>query len=126
MQSPQVKVNNLPIVFGGNVDSTLRTWMSEIGVNDFAHAKFAVISIDPLDIKLSADYIKNNYAQYEYVFTVGIFADRTLKLAGIDHGAWPSTRTKNKKEIEQAFQNCRNYLMRRMYHAPSTNPILSS
>lgn len=121
MQNLQVKVNNTPIVFGGNVNSTLRTWMENLGIRDFVHAKMNTRSITPEDIQLSADYIRHEYKEYQYVFTIGNFADKTLKLAGIDHGSLPATSTKDKKVINNGFYNCRNYLMRRMHHAPVLN-----
>lgn len=118
MQSLQVKVNNTPIVFGGHCDSVLNTRMQELGVKDFIFAKMTTYSITPEDIIKSAEYIRREYSAYQYVFSVGAMADKVLKTADIDHGALPSSAAKDKKAIAFAMQNCRNYLLRRMYHAP--------
>jgi hypothetical protein len=126
MSNLQVRVNNQPLVFGGNVNSTLKTWMEQLGIRDFAHAKMLTRSIVPAEIKLSADFIRREYGHYTYIFTVGIFADKVLTAAGIDHGAFPATSTTDKKSIVNSMANCRTYLMRRMYHAPtSSNPECS-
>lgn len=115
-----------PIVFGGNVNSTLKTWLQQLGVSDFLHAAVVVKSIDPADIQLSADYILKHYGHAEFIFTVGIFAHKILTIAGLHHGALPPTATEDLKEIDAALTHCRNYLLRRMYHAPKTSPTLSS
>lgn len=114
-----------PIVFGGNVNSTLKTWLQNLGVTDFLHAGVVVRSIDPADIQKSADHIKKNYGHAEFIFTVGTFAHKTLVVAGIDHGALPPTTTKDLKEIEVALNQCRNYLLRSMYYAPKNSPTIS-
>jgi hypothetical protein len=118
MQSLQVKVNNTPIVFGGCCNSILNTRMQELGVKDFIFAKLITYSITPEDIIKSAEYIQREYSAYQYVFSVGAMADKVLKMANIDHGALPSSAAKDKKTVAFAMQNCRNYLLRRMYHAP--------
>lgn len=115
-----------PIVFGGNINSKLITWLQQLGVTDFLHAGVVVRSIDPADIQLSADHIRKNYGHAEFIFTVGAFAHKTLTAAGLDHGALPPTSTKDKKEIEAALTHCRNYLLRSMYHAPKSSPTISS
>lgn len=114
--SPQV------LVIGGNVNGRLCAWLRELGISDFAHAATNVKSISPNDIQLSADYIRREYGTVEYLFSVGLFADRTLKTAQLDHGALPATNTKDLKTIETALTNCKNYLLRRMYHAPTQSP----
>lgn len=115
-----------PIVFGGNINSRLITWLQKLGVTDFFHAGVVVKSIDPKDIQLSADHIRTNYGHADVVFTVGAFAHKTLVAAGMDHGALPATSTKDKKEIEFALNQCCNYLLRSMYHAPKGSPTISS
>lgn len=117
---------NKPIVFGGNINSTLITWLQQLGVQDFLHAGVMVRSIDPKDIQLSADHIRNNYGHAKFIFTVGTFAHKTLTAAGLDHGALPPTSTKDKKQIEAALTHCRNYLLRSMYYAPKGSPTISS
>lgn len=115
-----------PIIFGGNVNSTLKTWLQQLGVTDFLHAGVIVRSIDPADIQMSADHIRKNYGHAPVIFSVGTFAHKTLTAAGLDHGALPPTATKNLKEIEAALNHCRNYLLRSMYHAPKGSPTISS
>lgn len=117
---------NKPIVFGGNINSTLVKWLQQLGIADFLHAGVVVRSIDPKDIQLSADHIKKQYGHAAFIFTVGTFAHKTLTAAGLDHGALPSTSTMNKKEIEAALTHCRNYLLRSMYYAPKSSPTISS
>lgn len=114
-----------PIVFGGNINSTLVTWLQQLGVMDFLHAGVVVRSIDPVDIQLSADHIRKNYGHVSVLFSVGTFAHRTLTAAGLEHGTLPATSTKNLKEIEAALNQCRNYLLRSAY-APKSNPNVSS
>lgn len=114
--SPQV------LVIGGNVNGRLRAWLRELGIADFAHAATNVKSISPKDIQLSADYIRKEYGTVEYLFSVGLFADRTLRTAQLDHGALPATNTKDQKIIDMALNNCKNYLLRRMYYAPTQSP----
>jgi len=116
---------NKPIVFGGNINSTLVKWLQQLGVQDFLHAGVVVRSIDPADIQLSAEHIRKNYGQAQFFIAVGTFAHKTLTVAGLDHGALPPTSTKDKKQIELALTHCRNYLLRSMYHAPKGSPIIS-
>lgn len=113
---------NSVLVIGGNVNSTLNKWLRQLGISDFMHAAMNVRSISPDDIKSSADYIKREYGGAKYIFTVGPFADKTLKLSGLDHGALPPTSTEDRALIERALNNCRNYLLRRD-HAPSQSPF---
>jgi hypothetical protein len=113
--------NNV-LVIGGNVNGRLCAWLRELGIQDFAHAATNVTSINPKDIQQSADYIKREYGTVSYIFSVGLFADKTLTIAGLDHGALPATNTKDPKAIELAMYHCRNYLMRRMYYAPTQSP----
>jgi hypothetical protein len=117
---------NKPVIFGGNVNSTLRSWLQQLGVSDFFHAGVVVRSIDPADIQLSANYIRETYGRATVLLTIGTFAHKTLITAGLDHGALPPTSTKDKKEIEVALHHCRNYLIRSMYYAPKSGPPLSS
>jgi hypothetical protein len=114
--SPQV------LVIGGNVNGRLCAWLRELGISDFAHAAINVTSISPKDIQASADYIRREYGAVDYLFSVGLFADKTLRAAQLDHGALPATKTKDQKTLETALNNCRNYLLRRMYHAPTQSP----
>jgi hypothetical protein len=115
-----------PVVFGGNVNGTLKTWLQQLGVVDFLHAAVLVKSIDPADIQLSAEHVRKTYGHADFIFTVGTFAHKTLTLAGMDHGALPPTNTKNLKQIDAALNQCRNYLIRSMYYAPKSSPIISS
>lgn len=117
---------NKPIVFGGNLNSVLVTWMKQLGVDDFLHGCFNIRSINPTDIQLSAEHLRKMYGDAEYLFSVGKIAHKTLVAAGLDHGALPSTSTKDKKEIEAAMVHCRNYLIRRFYYAPKGSSPLSS
>lgn len=129
MISPLVKQlpQSKPIVFGGNVNSTLKTWLLQLGVTDFLHAGIVIRSIDPADIQLSADRVRQEYGNAAFMFTVGMFAHKTLVAAGLDHGALPPTHTNDLKEIETALNHCRNYLTRSMFYAPSKiSPNLSS
>lgn len=125
MPNLQVRVNNTPLVLGGNVNSRLRLWLKNLGVQDFHHLAMNVKSITPSDIQMSADYIRREYSHYQYIFTVGVFADKVLKLAGIDHGTFPPTSVRDPAIINHAMQVCRNYLMRSMYHAPTIDPNIS-
>lgn len=112
--------NLKPLVLGGNCNSTLVAWLTELGVDDFLHAALNIRSIAPDDIKLSAEYIRSTYGHASYFITVGQFADKALKEARIDHGALPSTTTKDKKVIQHSLMTCRNYLLRSCYYAPTT------
>jgi hypothetical protein len=116
---------NVPHVFGGNVNSTLKTWLDELGIKDFVHAELEVHSIDPHAMELSALHFTKTYIEYDCIFTVGKIADRILTLAGLDHGALPTTNA-SKQEINESLAKCRNYLVRRMFHAPTSSTNLSS
>lgn len=124
MLNQWVKQNNhIPIVFGGNNSSSLRSWMREIGVMEFVHAKLQHESIAPYEMQLSAACILHEYAGHPWIFSVGKFADRVLNMAAIDHGALPSKPTP--LELNKAIMNCRNYLIRSGY-APKSSPNISS
>ena len=128
MSNQWVKASkNVPHVFGGNCNSTLRHWLDKLGIKDFVHASLNVHSIDPEAIELSALYFTRTYVGYDCLISVGKVADRVLTLAGLDHAPLPPTTTKDKAEIEAAMVKCRNYLIRRLYYAPTSNgPSISS
>jgi|SRR5271166_3031618 len=116
---------NNPVVFGGNINGTLKAWLRELGIIDFFHAGVLVRSIAPIDIQLSAEHIRKNYGHARIILTVGTFAHKTLTTAGLEHGALPPTSTKDKKEVEAALNHCRNYLIRSNYYAPKDGPTIS-
>jgi len=114
---------NFPIVFGGNNSSVLKSWLREIGIQDYIHAELEHESIAPYEMQLSAAHILHEYAGFRWVFSVGKFADRVLNMAGISHGALPSHPTP--LELNRAIMNCRNYLIRSGY-APTSRPTICS
>lgn len=113
--------HNIPLVVGGILNSTLCTWLKELGFEDFVHAKLTINSIAPNEIAQSAEYIRREYGNAPYIFSVGLFADKTLVAAGLAHGALPSTSTEDKIEIQTAIQNCKNYLRRGTYETRTPN-----
>lgn len=114
------------IVFGGSRNKTLDSWMHSIAVDKYDHAVVTVESIDPSEMRKSAEWIRKNWQVGLHICTVGKFADRILIMADLDHGALPSTTTRNKRLIEESLVNCKNYLLRRMYYAPTRNSPVSS
>ncbi len=116
----------LPYVIGGNSNGTLKAWFSHLGVPDYVHVKLDVGSIAPEDIQRSAETLKSRWKNVEFVFSVGLFADKLLRAAGLDHGALPLTNTEDKKLIESSLLECRNYLLRRIYGPQSTPPTICS
>src|SRR5271166_1006153 len=122
MLSLAEKVPAKPIVFGGSANSILKKWLRQLGVTDFLHADVIVRSIAAADMKLSADYIRTTYGHADVIFTVGAFSDKVLTIAKMDHGALPSTSTKDQKAIEAALNRCRNYLLRSIYNVPTIPP----
>jgi hypothetical protein len=126
MSNQWVKASkNVPHIFGGNVNSTLRHWLDQLGIKDFVHARLNVHSIDPEQIELSALYFTRTYIGYDCLITVGKISDKVLTLAGLDHGALPPTNA-SKVEVEVAILRCKNYLARRMFHAPESHRPISS
>lgn len=120
MINPEARRSNQrPIVFGGNVNDTLRTWLRQIGVEDFVHADFKVDSIEPLAIEKSAEYVRRTYVGMGPFLTVGKFADKLLTRAFMLHGSLPATTTTDKKVIAESLENCRNYLLRSIFYAPT-------
>jgi hypothetical protein len=117
---------NSPVVFGGNINGTLVKWLKQLQVDDFLHASIAIKSIDPIEIKKSAEHIKTSYGHMKLLFSVGTFAHKTLIAAGLEHGALPPTSTKDKKIIEAALNDCRYYLIRSNYYAAKSSPTISS
>lgn len=107
------------LVIGGNVNGTMRAWLQQVGVSDFMHAATNVRSIDPQNLKISADYIRREYGTADFLITVGLFADKVVKLAKLDHGTLPATNIKDRKIIAASLAGCQDYLMRRRFYAPS-------
>lgn len=121
MQSPQVKQSNIiPLVFGGNMNSTLKSWLEQLGFNDFVHAQMNITSINPLEIQKSANYIRQNYSD-KLIFTVGNFADKVLTAATLPHGALPSTSS-HKLEVQKALLECKQFLDRRFNVQTNISP----
>lgn len=109
--------SNKALVFGGNINTTLIKWLKQLGVNDFVHAAIVARSIDKAEMQKTAEYIRNTYGHMDIIFSVGLFADKILFNAGLEHGILPATNNKNLKEIDTQLIACRNYLIRRMYNA---------
>jgi len=110
-----------PLVFGGNVNSTLKKWLLQLGITDFVHASIVAKSIGKDEIQRSADHIRQTYGHVQIIFSVGLFADKILYNAGLVHGRLPATSNKNQKEISAYLIGCRHYLLRR-YNAPTNGP----
>lgn len=120
MLSPQVSPQyNLPIVFGGNDCRALKSWLRELGIGTYIHAELTHDNIGLLDMQLSAAYLAKEYGFYKYIFSVGLYADKILHMAGIDHGSLPLTAKHEALELSDKMLQCRNYLIRSGYASAS-------
>lgn len=107
------------------MNSTLKSWLKELGFDDFVHAQVTVTSICPIDINKSAEHIISNYGKALVMFSVGRFADRVLTAASLPHGAFPPT-TANKLEVQKAMFNCKTYLAGVYNHVQTNSPTQCS
>lgn len=110
------------VIVGGNINSKLNAWLKHLGVKEFNHMSTRIDNISPLDIEESAEYLRNMLPSGSLIISVGPLADRLLNVFFVVHGALPSTRTTDKKKIETALLECRNYLQMRNYYAFNYQP----
>jgi len=114
------------LIIGGNVNSTLRTWLQELGVTTFNHLSVQLTEISPEDLRESAQRLREILPPESIILTSGVMADKLLNMVFVVHGALPSTSTDDKKRIAAAIGQCRNYLtMRSYYGAQSTGSRIS-
>ena len=112
-ERPLRQLNNLPYVVGGNSTARLKRWLNSIGVIDYYHLALNVESIAPEEIWKSAEYLARTLSHVPMIFSVGTFAHKVLDKASLKHGALPSTKVRDQKQINKALDECRNYLLGR-------------
>lgn len=113
-------------VIGGNVNSKLNTWLKQLFIEDFVHVRLDVESIDPAQLLLSADQIKEYVKGATALISVGPVADRVMNYANLHHGTLPSIGETDKETIKRAILECKNYLTERMYNVYYSRPPSSN
>lgn len=112
------------IVVGGAVSSALDVWLQELGIQEYTHFSVEVVDISPSALQEAANRLYNSIPLTAMVISVGRVADKLLNLGFVIHGSLPEVKTKDKKRVASALQNCKNYLtLRRYYDQPPGNTI---
>lgn len=114
------------LIVGGNINSTLKTWLMELNIENFNQIDISICDISPNGLKEAAEQLKIFLTDTDIIISVGPLADKLLNSLYTLHGTLPSTQTKDKKEIEKALIQCKNYLLsRRHYVNQQPKPTIS-
>lgn len=111
------------IVIGGVLTSKVKRWLSQLGIHEFTFIEVELNDISPENLDIAARRLQAYLPISAFIISIGPVADTVLNRYYLVHGALPSGKTKDKKIIDKALEQCKDYLnLRRFYVINSTGP----
>jgi len=104
------------IIVGGTLNITLKRWLWQLSVIEYNHVSTRIEDISPDSIERDAEKLRDLLPANAVILSVGNLADKLLNKFFVMHGVLPPTSSKDKKHIETAIGQCRNYLTMRSYY----------